>query len=954
MPERYKYLGKIELGFVHTVREEISQYGLCFEEEFPQYREIESTDEIKSVRGVAADLQAIDWSFTDDNTEFLTHDLHPYPAKFIPQIPGHCISRLSLRGELVLDPFGGSGTTALEAVRMGRRALSIDANAVGTLVGKAKTYNIDRAVAIDLHGIRTALTTRRGNLPNPERLCEENRQYIPEIPNIDKWFPLTSRGELAFIRSRIASMENDKARDIALLSLSRIILSVSFQDSETRYSSKPRNIPQGETLNRFLAALDQIVRNIAKTQPILRYGVCAFITADARHLMNSVCKPDSVDLIVTSPPYGNANDYHLYHRFRLLWLGYDPVQLAKIEIGSHLRHQKEDSGFDSYLAEMEQCLSGMYGALRPGRYAVIVVGDAIYKGKLYPGAVSLSNISEKLGFETVSIIERKLHSTKRSFVAAGRRAITEKLLVIRKPATKVAVWFQAPPYKLWPYEANLRNREIEVVLGTKASAKNGEPFALNLDPLSLTKSRKLVFTHGIGLSAQDTEPTWQAIIENGFVLQTAARKDPKYVTHGIHPYKGKFYPQLAKGLMNLCNLSQNAVLFDPFCGSGTTLLEGYLNGHQTFGCDMHPLAAKIAKAKIGILEIDPDIVNEAIGTLVNRIEQIQKLPNDEEQFNVECLDEIRRWFPLPVMHKLNWLLRLIRSISEGLIRDFFEVVLSSIIRKVSQQDPNDLRIRKRKKTIQDADVFMLYLDALDTQYERIERFWAVRGYAPSKFRPSRIVKGDSRQWTTFNLLGLNEESVDLILTSPPYATALPYIDTDRLSLLILFGMDSSRRRPVEHNLVGSREIVTTERRQMEESLVTEKIKLPANLRTYLKDLHHRVSKANVGFRRKNMPALLLRFFSDMDTILQNCYRALRPEGEAMIVIGDNRMAIDGDYERIATAAFIQDIALLRGFSLIERIDISVTTENLVHIKNAITENVVLRLKRPSIKKHSQV
>lgn len=953
MNTRNKYLSKIELGFVHAVHEEQSEYGLHPKEAFPQYDEIESPDELRKIERVAADLQSINWSFTSDKTGFLTHDLHPYPAKFIPQIPGHCIARLSFRGELVLDPFGGSGTTALEAVRMGRRAISIDANAVGTLIGKVKTCNIDRSVATDLHSIRSAVTTRLADIPDPEQLCKENEQHIPAIPNIDKWFSLTSRGELAFIRSRIASMESDKARDMALLSLSKIILSVSFQDSETRYSSKPRKIPQGETLHRFLVAIDNILRNVAKTQPILRYGACDFITADTRQIDNGVCKPDSVDLIVTSPPYGNAMDYHLYHRFRLLWLGQDPLQLAKIEIGSHLRHQKEASGFDSYLAEMKQSLSGMYRVLKPGRYAVLVVGDAIYKSKLYRGAESLSGISDKLGFETACIVERKIHTTKRSFVAAGRRATTEKLLVLRKPSAKVSVWFQSPPYKLWPYETILRLREIEAVLGIKSSDKTSEPFVLKLDPYSVTKAKKLVFTHGVGLSELDAEPTWQAIIENGFARQLSARKDPKYVTHGLHPYKGKFYPQLAKGLINLSGFNHDAVLFDPFCGSGTTLLEGYLNGHRTFGCDMNPLAAKIAKAKVGILEVNPDIVNEAIGTLVNRIEQAPKaLPDDKDQFHEECLDEIRRWFPLPVASKLNWVLRSIRSVSEGVIRDFLEIVLSGIIRDISQQDPNDLRIRKRKKLIHDADVFELYLNALGTQYERIERFWSVRGYSPGRFRPSKIVEGDSRQRSTYDRLGLEDSSVDLILTSPPYATALPYIDTDRLSLLVLFGMDSSRRRPVEHNLVGSREIVTAERRLLEEALVDDSAKLPEGLRIYLKDLHDRISKANVGFRRKNMPALLLRFFNDMNEILQNCYRVLRPGCEAMVVIGDNRIAVDGDYERIATAAFIQDIAILQGFSLMERIDISVTTENLVHMKNAITENVVLRLKRPITKKRS--
>lgn len=942
-----KNLFEIEFDSGCSVIEHQGKYLLRGEEDFPAYVEINSIDEIRNEKKVAAALQAIDWSFTNDDTGFLTHDLHPYPAKFIPQIPGHCIAQLSLPGELVLDPFGGSGTTALEAVRLGRRALSIDANAIGTLIGRVKTSNLNRTASRDLQAIRSALSTRLVDLSVTDVLCKENADFIPEIPNIDKWFPITSRGELAVIKSRITNMESEKARDIALLALSRIILAVSFQDSETRYSSKPRNIPQGETLKRFLIALDDIVKNVFRTQAVLRYGVCKFVTADTRRICHGRYKPDSVDLIVTSPPYGNANDYHLYHRFRLLWLGHDPRKLGKIEIGSHLRHQKESSGFDSYLAEMEQSLSGMFRLLRSGRYAVLVVGDAIYKNVLYPAAKALSEVAGGIGFETVCIIERQIHSTKRSFVVAGRRATTEKLLVLRKPPEMVSVWFVPPPYKLWPYESLLRKREIESIIGTPTNGHNGESFCLRIDPYAVTKARRLVFTHGMGMTALDTDPTWQGIIENGFASQPSTRKDPKYVTHGLHPYKGKFYPQLAKGLMNLCNLPPGATVLDPFCGSGTTLLEGYLNGHRSFGCDMNPLAAKIAKAKLGILEVNPDVVREAVGTLVRRIEEAPTKPTDQRgQLDPSCLDEVSKWFPEPVISKLNWLLGTIRSVSEGVIRNFLEVILSSIIREVSQQAPNDLRIRRRKEPIDDADVFQLYLDALDTQYARIEKFWSVRGYSPEKFQSCRIVEGDSRNRDTFELLRLGKNDVDLVLTSPPYATALPYIDTDRLSLLVLFGMDSSARRPVEHTLIGSREIVTNDRRQLEESIGDGGNGLPESVCEYLQNLHRRVSRADVGFRRKNMPALLLRFFQDMAVVLKNCHHVLRPGGEAMIVIGDNRMRVDSDYERIATTDFVQDIAVACGLELLERINISVTIENLVHIKNAITENVVLRLMAP--------
>ncbi len=949
-----KYLYQPGLGASSAIGENREQYRLWREESTPPHSGMTSLDDLSRVDRVAQAFQAIDWSFANAETGFLTHALHPYPAKFIPQIPDHCIRLLSTTGEIVMDPFGGSGTTALEAIRLGRRALSIDANPLGTLIGQVKTCNLDAASAMDLRAIRSSLATWLIDLPDPGTLCSEYESYIPNIPNIDKWFPPTSRGELALIRSRIANMETTNAQKIALLALSRIVLGASFQDSETRYSSKPHDIPLGQTLERFLFALEDVLQNVLRTQATLRYGVCEFLTADSRNLAQTQCEPESVDLIVTSPPYGNANDYHLYHRFRLLWLGHDPRELGKIEIGSHLRHQKESSGFSAYMTEIEQCMMGIVRVLRPGRYAVLVVGDAVYEKVIYPVAEALSEIADRIGFETVCIVERPIHSTKRSFVTAGRRATTEKLLVLRKkPPQKLSAWFQPPPYKLWSYERILRQREIEVVMGVSPRANGEEQLSAAIDPYSLAKSRQLVFTHGVRAEGLYTEPTWQAIIENGLAQQPSGRKDPKYVTHGLHSYKGKFYPQLAKGLINLCGLTAGARVFDPFCGSGTTLLESYLNGYSSFGCDLNPLAAKIAKAKVGILDVNPDIVRDAVGTFVDKIEDAPvNLPEEWEQFDAACLSEIQNWFPKPVISKLNWLLRSIRSVSDGVIRDFLEVILSNIIRDVSQQEPTDLRIRRRKEPITDADVFQLYFDALDSQYERIEKFWSIRGYAPNTFSHSRVIEGDSRDAATINRLGLEASSVDLILTSPPYSMALPYIDTDRLSMLVLFGIDSSARRPIERNLIGSREILTEERRHLEQEIIDKEGGLPKNVHEYLFTLLSRVSRADLGFRRKNMPILLLRFFQDMSRVIENCRIVLRPGGEAMIVIGDNRMRIDNDYERIPTTDFVEAIAIDNGFDLLERIDISVTTENLVHIRNAITHNVVLRLAAPPWRAHA--
>lgn len=896
-----------------------------------------------------ASLRKLDWSFVDDETGFLAHDIHPYPAKFIPQIPGTLISRLCARGELVLDPFGGSGTTALEAVRLGRRAISVDANPLSALIGRAKTACIDRPTAHELHGLHAALAAELQSLPSdPERLVTLYQKHGPAIPNRDKWFSDEAFGELCLITSRIKDLEAQIAKDIALVALSRIAIRASFQDSETRYKSVPRKVPVGETLRRYLKEFRSVMEAVAESEAVTRYGISRFVCSDIRNLSADKIPDGSVDLIVTSPPYGNATDYHLYHRFRLLWLGFDPVELSHVEIGSHLKHQRERSGFDSYFADLRCAAATMARVLRPNRYAALVLGDSVYGGERYDPASALADLADELGFDACCVFERPVHATKRSFAHAGRRATSERIVVMRRRANGSRITLGPPPYKLWPYERILRLREAGLPTeGMKVQDPDGPLTIETVGLAELDRFRRLAFSHSAGGDSIAPEPTWQAALENGCAANPAARKDPKYVTHGLHPYKGKFYPQLAKGLLNLAGAGEGAVLLDPFCGSGTTLLEGYLNGFTTYGCDMHPLAAKIARAKTEILDTDPDILTEVVATVQDALTlPPRRFPVDTSEFASDCMEEIERWFPQPVIAKMNWLLKTIRKTSAGPIRDFLEVILSSVVRDVSQQDPSDLRIRYRKDLLEDASVIELFGEQLTLQYGRVEKFWRVRGRAPCRFRRAHVVAGDNRNFATFERVGLTPQSVDLVVTSPPYATALPYIDTDRLSLLTLFGLSSSERRPLDGGLTGSREISPVERRRIE-NLSTKATGLPPACCSFLAKLRLRLAKdEDAGFRKQNMPALMTRYLVDMGEALKNVHTVCKPGAEAMIVIGDNRTLLGGKSLRIPTTDLVEDVAIAAGFDPVERIDISVTTENMLHQKNAITENVVLRLVKP--------
>ena len=916
-----------------------------------QLNEIDRIDELENTETVFKALSSHDWSFTEDDTRYLTHDLHPYPAKFIPQIPAHLIAQLSVPGDVILDPFGGSATTAVEAVRLGRRAISFDANPLSALIGRVKTGFMAFHVRTDLeqlcatvegHTISSDVQERNW----PASVMARYQKYMPEIPNVEKWFSDQVTGELCLLRHLIDQTTEGLARDAAQLALSRIMLRVSNQESETRYVSVAKNIGPTLTLRAYLEALKTVSRRLEAAAIDLQFADARFLTGDSRHELCRQIGENSVDLIVTSPPYPNATDYHLYHRFRLFWLGFDPRSLGQIEIGSHLRHQRNNTSFEEYHDDMAHALEQCVKVLMPGRYAVVVIGDALFKGKIYSTFEAICATARDAGLKVLGVIERPIHPTKRSFVKPARRARSEQFVVLWKPNQPVMVRLNPPAYRMWSYEAELRAREIETLTDTTVDAFCAtKPVELHLQQPAIWQTRRLAFTGDCVISNQQEkiQPTWQKVLENSDADPTK-RKDPKYVTHGLHPFKGKFYPQLAKSLLNISGAPVGARVFDPYCGSGTTLVEGMLNGFATYGCDVNPLAAKIAHAKTAILTVPRDIVDLSIKAILDRLSHRRgALPHTLEQFPESTHEELLSWFPEPVLYKLNWLLTQVRLMGNHTLIDFFEVVISSIIREVSDQDPNDLRIRRRKEALQDAPVLEMCRERLEHHHHRLQKYWSVAGRQPGRLIPPIVTQGDSRRIETIQMLGLQSNSVDCVVTSPPYATALPYIDTDRLSLLAIMGMTSYVRSDFEKKLTGSREIRRREKEEVEarlfENSATEV--LPSEVVTATRRIYKANRSTEVGFRRANMSALLWRYFTDMKANLAQVANILRPSAKAFYVVGNSRTKARGTWVQIETCNNIALIGEMIGLRHIDMINIDVTTENYKHIKNSITKNKII-------------
>jgi hypothetical protein len=208
--------------------------------------------------------------------------------------------------------------------------------------------------------------------------------------------------------------------------------------------------------------------------------------------------------------------------------------------------------------------------------------------------------------------------------------------------------------------------------------------------------------------------------------------------------------------------------------------------------------------------------------------------------------------------------------------------------------------------------------------------------------PIHAELGDARVETSLDFMGASIKSrVGTIVTSPPYATALPYIDTDRLSLVALgLAADDDLCR-LDEDLIGSREINTTDRREFERQ-IDGGLALPSSTAKFLKWLRRRVIAAgdHIGFRRRNMPSVLARYFIGIDACAQNWARVCGRGAFVAIVIGDSRTRIK-EWIEIPTRDLISEILESRGFRSEGRVDLTNQPAYSIHRANVIREESVL-------------
>lgn len=369
----------------------------------------------------------------------------------------------------------------------------------------------------------------------------------------------------------------------------------------------------------------------------------------------------------------------------------------------------------------------------------------------------------------------------------------------------------------------------------------------------------------------------QAIAANDFLAESASMpklnfdgQNTLYATHGLHAYAAKCPPQLVNYALKYYSKPRNIVL-DPMMGSGTTLVESKLLGRHSIGTDIDPLARLIAEVKS--TPVRDDLIVKAFDELMKN--SPKKFNSNRPMWRISSNSvtglpanaNMEYWFSYGVARSLANLSERIRTTRmPSTVRNFFWVAFSSLIlAKTSVANARDIVHSRHHFLRHEAppDVFERFSKRVGIMRKQMADFSARLGREPVS---STACLGDARKSTH------DDESVDLVFTSPPYVTALDYTRSHFLAVAWLsqeLGLSLSEYKERGKDYIG------TERKP---ALTREGFDSVENLKSLKWVLASLRSDAN------KQALFTERYFVDMYAVMKEISRVLRPKKHAILVV----------------------------------------------------------------------
>lgn len=395
--------------------------------------------------------------------------IHPFPARMAPGIALEAL-RNSSAPLRVLDPMAGSGTVLAVARANGHRAFGVDLDPLAVLLAAVWTRTVntkrvnDRAAEV-LKRAKQAFASLSARQAYPVGCDDETRKFIRY------WFDEYARRQLSALSMAIRRIQHDATRDALWCGFSRLIItksagaSLAMDLSHSRPHRKFSRAPV-KPFDRFIDAMKTVAANCPQSgrEPV---GPPTIVKqGDARRLN---IREDSIDIVVTSPPYLNAIDYLRCSKFSLVWMGHSVRELRKIRgnsvgaeagmaqaleaewVQSVIRElrlkptlsNRHQALLARYIWDMGHALHEVSRVLRPGGRAVYVVGDSTVRGTFIRNSSILAAVAEDAGLLLRSRQSRTLPANRRylpppkrggSTAAMDGRMRREVVLVFEKAA----------------------------------------------------------------------------------------------------------------------------------------------------------------------------------------------------------------------------------------------------------------------------------------------------------------------------------------------------------------------------------------------------------------------------------------------------------------------------------------------------------------------------------------
>lgn len=308
------------------------------------------------------------------STTYLTHAIHNvYPAKFIPQVPRFVIKKFNLKAKIILDPFAGSGTTAVESLLTGNSNISNDINPITKFLIEVKTLRLNPKDYFDyLDRLNYHISS----------MAKNERPYMPKWENLSYWYPADILSSLTKIWGYIHNIDEGEANIKNILKVSALYISRKYSygedESPKLFKSKQKTEKMKELVDKFHKLGEELLRAeiLGKARQyldrIVQFNHCmrpkyqriySFSKSREQFLLilnNSLeeleqeIPEETIDCIVTSPPYIYAQEYFRSTKIDMYWLGMvddkSVRRLTKMEIGQKL---KPISNLDSFLLKIE-------------------------------------------------------------------------------------------------------------------------------------------------------------------------------------------------------------------------------------------------------------------------------------------------------------------------------------------------------------------------------------------------------------------------------------------------------------------------------------------------------------------------------------------------------------------------------------------------------------------------